>query len=150
MEPNRKEHRLITLKPRERARSNAEARRAKSAPRRQAGITLIGFLMLAALFGVVGFGVIKLVPMYMRNLTLTTVLKEVSNELSGQAATPGAIRVALNRRFDVEGIELPPENVKISQVRDGYQVRIQYEARSHYFSDIWLLVTFDKQVDIRR
>lgn len=160
MEPNRKEHRLsrvhralaaeIAANPPEWAGAIAHARRPMRAPRRQAGLTLIGFLMLAALFGVVGFGVIKLVPMYMRNLTLTTVLKEVSTELSGQAATPGAIRVALNRRFDVEGIELPAENVKISQVRDGYQVRIQYEARSHYFSDIWLLVTFDKQVDIRR
>jgi hypothetical protein len=160
MEPNRKEHRLsrvcrasaaeIATNPPGRAGPIAHGRRLVRAPRRQAGITLIGFLLLAALFGVVGFGVIKLVPMYMRNLTLTTVLKDVSNELSGQAATPGAIRVALNRRFDVEGIELPVENVKISQVRDGYQVRIQYEARSHYFSDIWLLVTFDKQVDIRR
>lgn len=119
-------------------------------PRRQAGVTLIGFLILAGLFGVIGFAVIKLVPMYMRNLTLTAVLKEVSDELGGRSATPGAIRVALGKRFDIEGIELPPENVKITQMRDGYQVRIQYEARAHYLSDIWLLVTFDKQVDIRR
>jgi hypothetical protein len=88
--------------------------------------------------------------MYMRNLALTSVLTDISAELGGKSATPGAIRSALGRRFDVEGIELPPENVKITQVRDGYQVRIQYEARAHYISDIWLLVTFDKQVDIRR
>jgi hypothetical protein len=118
--------------------------------RRQAGVTLIGFLVLAALFGVIGFAVIKVVPMYMRNLALTSVLTDISAELGGKSATPGAIRSALGRRFDVEGIELPPENVKITQVRDGYQVRIQYEARAHYISDIWLLVTFDKQVDIRR
>jgi hypothetical protein len=102
------------------------------------------------LFGVVGFAVIKLVPMYMRNLTLATVLKDVSTELGGKSATPGSIRSALNRRFDVEGIELAPDDVKIDQVRDGFQVHIQYESRAHYISDIWLLVTFDKQVDIRR
>ncbi|HEU4617681.1 MAG TPA: DUF4845 domain-containing protein [Gammaproteobacteria bacterium] len=93
---------------------------------------------------------IKLVPMYMRNVTLATVLTDVRNEMNGKGATPGAIRSAINRRFDIEGIELPADNVKINQVRDGYQVRIQYEARAHYVSDIWLLVTFDKQVDIRR
>jgi hypothetical protein len=168
MEPNRKEHRLSCAGvpsaaavhhrpwPAPRAASPRQHglstnRGSSSSPhRRQAGVTLIGFLLLAGLFGVVGLAVIKLVPMYMRNLTLTTVLTDISNELSGKAATPGAIRVALGKRFDIEGIELPPENVKITQIRDGYQVRIEYEARAHYVSDIWLLVTFDKQVDIRR
>lgn len=133
MEPNRKGHR-VTLGPRE----------------RQAGITLIGFLILASLFGAVGFAAIRLVPMYMQNMRLSTVLEDVRKELDGTSATAGAIRSALGKRFDIEGIELPREDVKITQVGTGYQVHIRYEGRAHYISNIWLLVTFDKQVDIRR
>ncbi|HEX5418581.1 MAG TPA: DUF4845 domain-containing protein [Gammaproteobacteria bacterium] len=117
---------------------------------RQAGITAIGFLLLAALFGVVGFAALRLVPMYMQNLKLSTVLDEVHSELDGQGATSGSIRVALGKHFDIEGIELPSDDVKINPVRDGYQVRIQYENRAHYLADIWLVVIFDKQIQIRR
>ena len=118
--------------------------------RQQAGITVIGFLILAGLFGVVGYAALKLVPMYLQNMRLTTVLNDVRDELQGTGATPGQIRSAVGRRFDVEGITLPRENVKIEQASNGYQLRIQYDNRTPFLADIWFLVTFDKQVEIRR
>jgi hypothetical protein len=122
----------------------------RSSRRHQAGVTAIGFLFLAGLFGIVGFGAIKLVPMYMQNMRLTTVLDDVREELDGKGATPGEIRLAVGRRFDVEGITLPRENIKVDQARNGYQLRIQYDNRAPFIADIWFLVTFDKQVEIRR
>lgn len=119
-------------------------------PHRQAGITAIGFLILAGLFGIVGYAALKLVPMYLQNMRLTTVLDDVRDELDGTGATPGQIRNAVGRRFDVEGISLPRENVKIEQASNGYQLRIEYDNRAPFLADIWFLVTFDKQVEIRR
>ena len=118
--------------------------------RSQAGITAIGFLILAALCGVVGFAGLKLVPMYLKNMRLATVLEDVRAELDVTNTTAGQIRSAINKRFDVEGIRLPPDSVKINQARNGYQVSIQYDNRASYIADIWLLVTFDKQIEIRR
>lgn len=123
---------------------------APSSRRSQAGITAIGFLILASLFALVGFGALKLVPVYIENLRLSSVLDDVREELDGSGASPGQIRSALNRRFDVEGIRLAPDNVNITQGRNGYEVRLQYENRTPYIADIWFLVTFDKQVEIRR
>ncbi len=134
MEPNRKGYRLKPV----------------AGPRRQAGITAIGFLFVAGVFGFVGLAAIRLVPMYMQELTLSKVLDDIHNEFNGKGPTPGAIRDALSRRFDVEGITLPKEDVKITQADDGYQVRIQHENRAHYLADIWLVVSFDKQIQIRR
>jgi len=132
VEPHRQEHRL------------------GAGRRREAGITVIGFLVLASLFGLVGFAGLKLVPMYLQYYRLDTVLKDVQKDLDGRNATPGQIRSALNRRFDVEGIQLPRDSVNITQSRNGYAVQIQYESRARYLADIWLLVTFDKQVEIQR
>lgn len=134
MEPHRQEDR-VTL---------------RASPRRQAGVTAIGFLLLAILFGTVGFAALRLVPMYIENFTLGKALDDVRGQLDGQGATSVSIRGALERRFDIEGIELPREDVKINQVQDGYQVRIRHENRAHYIADIWLVVVFDKQVQIRR
>jgi hypothetical protein len=117
---------------------------------RQSGITVLGFLILATLFGIVGLAAIKLTPMYIKNMRLSTVLDDVKQELSGDGPTPALIHQAIERRFDIESIELPRDNIKITQGKNGYNVRIQYENRAPYLADIWLVVAFDKQVEISR
>jgi len=145
---------LLMLPPAAAAGSNAASHRrapARPAPRSaQRGITVIGFLILASLFGIVGFAGLKLVPMYIQNMRLATVLEDVRKELDGTNTTAGQIRVALGKRFDVEGIRLPPESVKINQARSGYEVSVQHDTRAPFIADIWFLVTFDKQIEIRR
>ncbi len=118
--------------------------------RSQAGITVIGFLILAVLVGIVGYAGLKLVPLYIQNMQMSRVLTDVRQELDGRNATVGQIRTALSRRFDIEGIQLPPDSVKINQARNGYEVSIRHENRTPFIADIWFLVTFDKKVEIRR
>ncbi len=118
---------------------------------RQTGITAIGFLILACLIGVVGLAVIKVTPMYLNNMRLAKSLTDVQTELNGTGANPQSIRVALAKRFSIEDINLPQDSIKINQSKaGGYSVRIQYENRAPYAADLWLVVAFDKQVEIRR
>jgi hypothetical protein len=88
--------------------------------------------------------------MFLQNMRLSTILNDLEAELSGGGPTPAKIQNELERRLIVEGIRLPKEQVKITQGKTGYQVRIQYENRAPYVADIWLLVAFDKQVEITR
>jgi hypothetical protein len=118
--------------------------------RRQGGMTVIGFLFLAALVGIVGLGGIKVFPLYYTNLRIGRVMDDVRRDLEGTNTTPQAIRSELDRRFVVESVELPRQNVKIARMDDGYQLRITYEGRTSYIGNVWLLVEFDKQVEIRR
>lgn len=118
--------------------------------REQAGITALGLLILATLVGVVGLAVMKLTPIYIKNMRMSTILEDVGRELSGQNANPQSIRNELQRRFIVEDIRLGSDELKITQSRGGYSLRIQYEERAPYVADIYLLVAFDKQVEITR
>jgi Domain of unknown function (DUF4845) len=133
MESNRQGHRM-----------NAHLRR------RQTGITAIGFLLLATLFGVVGLAGIKLTPMYIKNMKLSTALQDIERELGGTGSTPAAIRSELLKRFSIEDIDLPADNIKVAQSKNGYTVQIQYENRAPYAAGVWLVLVFDKQVEIRR
>jgi hypothetical protein len=117
---------------------------------KQAGITALGFLILATLVGVVGLGVLKLTPMYIKNMRMTTIMNDIQRELSGQSPTPASIRNALAKRFSVEDINMDINALKIAQSKDGYSLRVTYEERAPYVADIYLLVAFDKQVEIRR
>jgi hypothetical protein len=110
---------------------------------RQRGITVLGFL-------VIGLAGIKVTPMYIKNMRLSRVLQDAQTELAGKSPNPASIRNEIYKRFSIEDINLPNENVKIVQSKNGYTVRIQYENRVPYIADIWLLIVFDKQVEIRR
>jgi hypothetical protein len=129
--------------------SHRQGHRVTTPRHRQGGITVIGFLILACLFGVVGLAALKVTPMYMQNMRLSTVLTDMQKEFNGEPS-PIGIERELYKRFNVEGINLPKESVKISQGKNGYQVRIQYENRAPYVADVWLVVAFDKQVEIKR
>lgn len=133
MEPHRNEYRMST-----------------GLPRRQAGMTAIGFLFLATVFGLMGLGAMRLVPLYLENMRLSTILNDIERDMQRSNTTPQGLRTEMAKRFSIEGVRVPTENVKISQVRDGYQVRVQYENRAPFIADIWFLVAFDKQVTVSR
>ena len=133
MEPHRQKHRV-----------------AVSPPRRQAGMTALGMLILAGVFGVIGLGALKVTPLYLQNMRVSTVMDDLKAELDGKGTTAGNLRLYLNKRLYVEGIDIGPENVKITPVNGGYSLRIQHDNRARYIADTWLLVAFDKQIEIRR
>jgi hypothetical protein len=116
----------------------------------QAGITALGFLILALLVGVVGFAVIKVVPMYIKNMRMNTILEDVQRDLSGNSPTPQSIRYELAKRFSIEDVNLNEDALKITQTRNGYTLSVQYDERASYIANVFLVVAYDKQVEITR
>ena len=116
----------------------------------QAGMTALGFLIIATLVGVVGFAVMKVTPMYIKNMRMNTILEDVQRELSGDSATPQAIRTELARRFSVEDINLSIDAMKITQTKNDYTLHVQYDERAPYIANMYLVVAYDKQVEITR
>jgi hypothetical protein len=121
-----------------------------SSRRAQAGVTVLGFLILATLVGVVGLAVLKVTPMYIKNMRMNTILDDIQTEMSGNGPTPQSIRNALARRFSVEDINLNIDAMKITQSKNGYTLLVQYEERASYVADVYLLVAYNRQVEITR
>ena len=118
--------------------------------RYQTGITAIGFLLLASLVGIVGFAVIKVTPLYMQSLRVEAVLADVQEELDGTNPTPTRVRQGLVKRLNIEGLRIPMDKISIKKGGSGYVVRINYDNKTHFLADIWLLVVVNKQVEITR
>lgn len=117
---------------------------------KQAGITALGFLMLATVFGLVGFGGIKLAPLYMQKMRINTVLQDLKSELDGKGTTTGTLRRTLIQRLYVEGIRVTPDEVIIEPSQNGYTVGLRYDNRTSFIADISFLVAVDEQIEIRR
>jgi hypothetical protein len=117
---------------------------------RQKGITLIGFLVLAAIVGLLGFAGLKLTPVYLENMKIKRVLKDVQEELDGQAPSPQSIRKAIDRRVNIEMIYgLKAKDFEVEKSANGFTVAARYERAESFIANVSLLVTFDDEVEIR-
>ena len=118
--------------------------------RRQAGITALTALMLAAVFGLVGLAAIKVTPLYVQGMRIRTVLADMKEDVDGKGTTASGLRLELSSRLYVEGVSLTRDDVKITPAPSGYKLRVQYDSRTQFLSDIWFLVVIDEQIEIQR
>ena len=116
----------------------------------QGGMTALGFLFLAVLIGAVGFAGLKVTPMYIKGMRMNTILEDVQRDLSGNGPTPQSIRYELAKRFSVEDVNIDVEALKITQSKNGYTLRVTYDDRAPYIANVFLVVAYDKQVEITR
>jgi hypothetical protein len=122
----------------------------RSSPRRQAGVTVIGFLLLAAVFGAIGLAVLKIVPLYLEKMRVRTVLEDLQTELSSGTNSVQSIRLALEARLYVENLRIPREEVQIAREGEGYVIRIDREARAPFIADLSFVVDIDEQIELGR
>ena len=118
---------------------------------RQQGVTTIGLIILVAVFAVIGFGGLRLIPIYLQHMKIVNVLSDVQNELDGQGPSISKIRVAIAKRLNVEMVTiLTPRDFKVTKTEEGFKVQAQYENRAPYLGNLYLVAEFDNAVEIRR
>ncbi len=118
---------------------------------RQQGITAIGFILVAAFIGVFAFAALKVVPAYLEQMKVTSILEDVKRDLDGTGPSIVQIRAALGKRLDVEMVYgIATKDFKIKKIGTGYSVQAQYENREPFFGNLYLVVVVDKRVEIKR
>jgi hypothetical protein len=120
-------------------------------PAREAGMTSIGFMIIAIFVGLIAFAAIQLTPVYLNYMKVAGVLNGVLTEFDGKSPTRGAIRTSISRRFDVESVSvLSAKNIIVTTENSGFVVAATYDHTSPFIGNISFTVHFDKQVLVRR
>jgi len=117
---------------------------------KQGGMTAIGFILIAMLVGVIGLGVLKVGPMYAQGLRLEKVLGDLKEEMDGTNPTPNRVRLALERRLDIESLRIPRDQITIRKGGPGYVLRVNYDNKAHFVANVWLMVVVDEQIEVVR
>jgi hypothetical protein len=118
---------------------------------KQAGVTLIGFVLLAAVFGIVIFAGMKVFPLYLERARIGTVLSDLQAELATVGNSPQQIKLALDSRFYVENMaSLQRDEYSIERSGEGFLVTIDRESRSSFLADLYFVIAINKQVEISR
>jgi hypothetical protein len=116
----------------------------------QRGMTTIGFLLVLAVLGLIAFGVIQLVPVYLENMKIVQLLNQTKEQLDGQSPSVKDIRDALYKRAEIEDLRDidTKKDFVVKPVSGGYTVSINYERRKPYVANISLLAEFEHSVEI--
>jgi hypothetical protein len=119
--------------------------------RRQAGITTLGFIILAVFIGLFAFAALRLTPVYLNYMKVAGVIEGVLKEFDGQSATRAAMRSSITRRFDVESVGvIDYRDIKVTQVDGGWEVSAVYDHTTPFIGNVSFTVHFDKTVLVRR
>ncbi|MEO8224455.1 MAG: DUF4845 domain-containing protein [Gammaproteobacteria bacterium] len=118
---------------------------------RQQGMTMIGFALIAALVALVGYGVIRLIPVYLTQMKIRQLMVDLGEEYSGNGANVARLQSAIGKRLDIDAIDYPKrQDFVISKTDDGFRIAIDYEDSVPYIANLSLTATFDNSVEIRK
>lgn len=112
------------------------------------GATFIGWVLLLLPVAIILYCAIRLTPVYVNYMAVARSMEQLKSEVvDGVQVNPASLRVALEKRFDIEGITaLTAKDVQIQREGEGWIAVADYEELVPLFYNINLLVKFHKQV----
>lgn len=119
--------------------------------KRQAGVTFIGWIVLLIPFAIVAYMAIRLVPVYLNHMKVSSVVKQAADENAADTTvSPTEVRRAIERRLDIEGVTFPTlDEIRVARDGDEWVIIVDYDRVEPLFGAINLLVAFDQRVVIQ-
>jgi hypothetical protein len=117
---------------------------------KQRGVTLIGWILLLTPVAVCGYAGIRLAPIYLNYMKVARTLEQVKADYKGVApGDAGTIRTSLEKRLFIESVDFPDvKDLKVTRDGKAWVVQASYDDQAPLFSNVSILVTFDKSVTI--
>jgi len=112
-------------------------------------MTFLGLLCVLALVGVIVYAGIRLVPVYLNYMKVSSTLQSVASEFKGSGADELTLRRALEKHWGIEDItSVDFKDVEIKKSDDGLTMHVAYDDVVPYISNVSLAVSFDKTVKV--
>jgi Domain of unknown function (DUF4845) len=116
---------------------------------RQRGVTFLGWVFLLAPLALVLYCGVRLTPIYLNYLSISKAIELTAKEADTGNINPAVIRVALDKRLDVEGVSgFSAADVKIERDGEGWVMIAGYEDVFPVVANVSMLVQFDKRVKL--
>ena len=117
---------------------------------KQRGVTLIGWILLLTPWAICGYAGIRLAPIYLNYMKVARTLEQVKADFKGAApGDAGAVRTSLEKRLFIESVDFPDvKDLKVTRNGRAWVVQAAYDDQAPLFSNVSILVTFDKSVTI--
>ena len=119
---------------------------------KQRGITFIGWILLLTPMAICAYAGIRIAPIYLNYMKVARTLEQVKAEWKGgglQGDSQAAVRTSLEKHLSTESVDFPDvKDMKITRDGKKWVVNAAYDDQAPLFSNIFILVSFDKTVTI--
>ncbi|MBE1161165.1 DUF4845 domain-containing protein [Dyella acidiphila] len=118
---------------------------------KQAGITLISFLLIAIVAGFFAFMAMKLVPAYTEFMGVQKAMGEMSSE-SVEGKSPEQIRRDVLKKMSYQYVgddTVQPGDITIGKGDQSLQLQVAYDKDIPFIYNIDFLIHFEKSVPIQ-
>lgn len=119
---------------------------------RQKGLSAVGWLLVATIFGFLLLTFFRIFPMYYDNLKVQTALEGLAEDSEIDFNSKRAVWNALSKSLRVQGVKnLNQNHLILTKLKSGeINVRLKYEVRSNYFANVFIGASFDESIAITR
>jgi hypothetical protein len=117
--------------------------------RRQAGVSITGWLIILGLIGFFALATIKLFPIYFQYYQVKGILDTIAKEKEIDHGSKEAVFVSLVRRLDISSVytkNITRKNVKVEHKKEGIIITVKYEDRRPFMGNLDVVGNFDYSV----
>ena len=117
--------------------------------KKQKGLTLISWLAIIGLLLFNAIIAMNVVPVYINDHSVKTLMQNLENDASLRGATPKKIKDTIAKRLRVNNVySISKDNIKLLKSKRGYVVSIEYEPRGRLIGSLDYIVSFSHEAII--
>ena len=120
--------------------------------KKQAGMTLIGWVFVLGIIAFFATLAMRLIPMYQEYYGVLQIMDGMKTELRQNKLGKNEVLLLLSKRFDTGYIfSVKEDNIKISRGKNNVKVtkiEIDYEVRKPFIAQIDLIGHFQTEIDV--
>jgi len=110
--------------------------------RRQQGLTFWGYVVILAILGFFVLIGLKLTPIYLEYSRVHQQIESLKEEGGLEAKAAVQVKRQLLRRFSIDDIEIPADEIKIEKKERQVKLQMEWERRTNIVGNVDALVTF--------
>ena len=119
--------------------------------RKQRGLTLMGFGLVLVLVVFFSYAAMRVVPLYLEYQALISAMNTLVADPRGRKMTSRQIK---NKLINSLWVNYATDNIqrkhmKLTNKKEGLQVRVAYEVRKDFVGNIDLILSFERAVILR-
>lgn len=116
----------------------------------QKGLSLLGWMLALVLVAFIASVAFKIIPHYLDNNSLESVITSVETDPSLKIRTVGEYYSHVSKGLQINAIDLNiKDTIKITQDRNTFVVNVKYERREPMIKNIDLVLNFDQEYRVR-
>lgn len=111
------------------------------------GITLVGFIIMLALLGIVAFAAMQVVPVYLDHHSVVKAMRTAADESANK--TPSEIKTRISKLLYISYVDVvTPADFKVVR-GNGRELKVEYQVEKPFLGNLFFVMKFDESVPLK-